>query len=70
MFSIHPMTVKYSRECMGVFVEALVHGTKFTATGKTHLTLNDMFKSMETDVWEKEVKEAEKEKERRVKKAE
>ena len=62
-----PVTVKHSQARVEALAKASTHGAKFTATGGFHLTSNDMFKSMEIAVREKEIKEAEKEKERRLK---
>ena len=48
-------------------VKAKTHGAKFTATQGGHVTTNDMFKSTEMDVREKEIKAMEKDKEVRSK---
>lgn len=49
-----------------LLAKASTHGEKFTATGGSHLTSDDMFCAMEIPVWEKEIKDMEKDKEDRV----
>ena len=61
-----PITAPHSLERIILLSKAKSHGEKFTATGGSHLTSDDFFKSMEVPVREKEVKELEQDKVRQM----
>ena len=60
------ITEPHSQERILLLSKAKTHGEKFTATGGGHLTSDDFFKAMEVPVREKEVKELEEDKVRRM----
>ena len=60
------VTVPHSKERYLLLAKAKSHGEKFTATGGSHLTSDDFFKSLEVPVREKEIAEKEKDKEHRL----
>ena len=62
-----PITQKNSQERILALAKVKTHGAKFIATRGGHVTSNDMFKSMEMDVRENEIKDMEKDKEARKK---
>ena len=61
-----PITQPHSQERIELLAAANTHGAKFTATGGSHLTTDDFFKSIEIPKRKKEIKELEKEKEDRL----
>ena len=61
------ITVKHSQDRIVALAKAKSHGAKFTATGGGHVTSNDMFKAMEMEAREKEIKLMEDDKKSRKK---
>ena len=60
-----PVFEPHSQERIKAMVKASTHGGLFCATGGGHLTCDDMFKSFEVPMWEREIKEVEKTKQHR-----
>ena len=63
-----PITELNSQARIEILAKASTHGAKFTATGGFHITSDDMFKSLEISIREKEIAEMEKDKRTRVEK--
>ena len=63
-----PITERNSQARIELLAKASTHGAKFTATGCFHITSDDMFKSLEISIREKEISEMEKDKRTRMEK--
>ena len=63
-----PITELNSQAMTEILEKASTHGAKFTANGGFHITSDDMFKSLEISIREKEIVEMEKYKRTRVEK--
>ena len=67
--TVEPITQPHTQERIELLAAAHTHGAKFTATGGSHLTTDDFFKSIEIPKRKKEIREMETDKENRILKA-
>ena len=63
-----PIAELNSQSRIELLAKASTHCAKFTATGGFHITSDDMFKSLDISIREKEIAEMEKDKRTRVEK--